>query len=82
MLASECIIELVDVLLSANHIIVPTFDVHSPHIQQLINEEILRFLLIPAFSLSSQLFLNQPDEELVEVCLIGPWDQFIPEGAV
>lgn len=82
MLASERIIELVDVLLSADHIIVPTFDVHSPHIQQLINEEILRLLLIPTFSLSSQLLFDQPDEELVEVCLIGSWDKFIPERAV
>lgn len=82
MLASECIIELVDVFLSSNYIVVPTFDVYSPHIQQLVDEEILRFLLVPALSLPSQLLFDQSDEELVEVCLVGPWNELIPEGAV
>lgn len=42
----------------------------------------MRFLLIPALSLSPKLLLDQPDEELVEVGLVGPRDEFIPEGAV
>ena len=81
-LASEGIMELVEVLLSSDDLVLPALDVRSPDVQQLIDEEILRLFLVPAVSLPPKLLLDQPDKELVEVWLIGPRDHFVPEGTV
>lgn len=82
MLAPQRVVELVNVFLPSDHVVAPTFYIDRLNIQQLINEEVLRFLLVPTFSLPSQFFFHQSYEELVEICLIRARDQLIPECAV
>ena len=52
------------------------------HVQKLINEALFDVFLLPSISLSSELFLNEPLEEVVEVLLCGLWHHLQPDNTV